>query len=133
MTSTSILYDYLIGQAKEIGHAAVYEACKRYLREGSKAEITKTKRKVASKAERNRIYVRQNGRCAEPKCQHPITVREMCVDEYEPISRGGLNKPSNRRGLCKDCNQRKHAKEPLRWSKEQGITIAEELMTTGGE
>lgn len=63
------------------------------------------------------LFVAQNGKCAY--CRTRIS-RGYHVDHIQPISRGGSNWPSNLQLLCKDCNLRKAAKDPVAFAQELG-------------
>ena len=40
-----------------------------------------------------------------------------------PLSKGGAHHPSNAQILCRTCNRRKGAKDPIAWSQEIGRLI----------
>lgn len=62
------------------------------------------------------IFIRQRGKCAE--CG--ISLGKYHVDHIMPLKLGGLNIPKNLQILCPPCNQRKHAKHPIDWARENG-------------
>lgn len=45
------------------------------------------------------------------------------VDHIIPIARGGSNWKSNIQCLCQLCNNKKHAKDPIDWARENGRLI----------
>lgn len=59
----------------------------------------------------------QRGKCAN--CKEKLMGRYH-VDHIRPLSRGGENADSNIEILCPSCNQRKHAKDPIDWARENG-------------
>ena len=63
------------------------------------------------------LFQRQNGRCAS--CA--ISLKQgYHVDHISPLAKGGSNGPDNLQLLCPPCNQRKGAKDPLIWARENG-------------
>lgn len=68
----------------------------------------------------------QKYRCAEPSCKKKIKIGEknaFHLDHIMPISKGGDNSFGNLQCLCPSCNQRKSAKLPEEWAKENGRLI----------
>lgn len=64
-----------------------------------------------------RIGALQNWRCAI--CRTSIKSAYE-IDHIEPIARGGKHEPRNLQLLCKPCNGRKSAKDPIRHMQELG-------------
>lgn len=66
----------------------------------------------------HRIQKAQKGKCA---CCGKRA--ELHIDHIVPISRGGSNWPRNIQLLCKPCNSRKHAKDPIQFMQEMGALL----------
>lgn len=63
------------------------------------------------------LYLKQRGRCAN--CGVKLGDK-FHRDHRDALSNGGSNDISNIELLCARCNTRKHAKDPIRWAKENG-------------
>lgn len=63
------------------------------------------------------ILERQKWKCVE--CKKSLK-KSYHVDHIMPIALGGSNWPKNLQCLCQLCNNRKHAKHPVDWAKENG-------------
>ncbi len=59
---------------------------------------------------------RQKGRCAECGEKH----RRLEADHIIPLARGGRNDRGNLQMLCRSCNARKGARDPLEWAASRG-------------
>lgn len=68
-------------------------------------------------AEIKALFARQNGKCAS--CSKSLKLGYH-ADHILPLSKGGSNWITNIQLLCPTCNQRKWAKDPLRWAREIG-------------
>lgn len=66
------------------------------------------------------ILIRQKWRCAEPTCETDLKKSGYHVDHIMPLALGGSNWPENLQCLCQRCNNRKHAKHPIEWARENG-------------
>jgi hypothetical protein len=71
---------------------------------------------IYSKAHIAALLILQKGRCIG--CGEKMT--KPTVDHIIPIVKGGTHWPSNIQLLCKSCNSRKHAKDPIQWANELG-------------
>lgn len=74
-----------------------------------------------SSADIRGIFQNQRGLCAN--CQTKLIksgAKKYHVDHIMPLSKGGSNDKYNLQCLCAECNQRKHAKDPLSWAAENG-------------
>ena len=70
------------------------------------------------------IFTAQRGLCAN--CQTKLFKsgkKKYHVDHIMPLVLGGSNWPSNLQCLCSACNLSKHAKDPIKWAKENGRLI----------
>jgi len=67
-----------------------------------------------------RIYGAQKGKCA---CCNKKVGDNYHVDHVMPLALGGSNWPSNLQVLCPSCNSKKNAKDPLQFSREQGLLL----------
>lgn len=61
----------------------------------------------------------QKDRCAEPSCRCKLNGKGH-IDHIIPIARGGNNDRRNLQLLCKPCNMRKQAKDPIKFAQEMG-------------
>ena len=59
---------------------------------------------------------KQKNRC--PNCRRELI--KYHIDHIMPLAKGGLNVFSNIQLLCPPCNQRKWAKHPIDWARENG-------------
>ena len=82
---------------------------------------------LRTRALRNSIHARENGRCFY--CQRRITPRIRCLDHVRPRAHMGLNSYRNLVSCCFDCNSWKGemlAKDFLHWlHRKQRLTRAE--------
>ena len=63
------------------------------------------KRKKQSKAEREKIYNKTNGKCAYCGCTLPY--EKMQIDHVIPLNLGGCDTEENMLAACRSCNHRK--------------------------
>lgn len=61
------------------------------------------------------IRMLQKGRCAE--CRHK---KRLEIDHIIPLSKGGTNARTNLQLLCRSCNARKNARDPIEWAQISG-------------
>lgn len=61
----------------------------------------------------------QKGKCANCRQKH----KRLAVDHIQPLARGGENTRRNIQMLCKSCNSRKHALDPLEFARRQGNLV----------
>lgn len=65
------------------------------------------------KHDREKIWIRQNGKCAACACG--LVQEETHLDHIIPLSRGGTNYEGNIQLLCQQCNSRKSMKTPIEY------------------
>ncbi len=65
-----------------------------------------------------RIRRCQHNKCAW--CKISFKTTKAYIDHIAPIARGGSNWPRNIQLLCRPCNQRKHALDPIEWAQRNG-------------
>lgn len=65
-----------------------------------------------------RITERQGGRCA--CCRKK---RKLTIDHITPLAKGGSNWPRNIQMLCKSCNSRKQARDPIEFMQSMGALL----------
>jgi len=70
----------------------------------------RTKRKVFSRTERERIYWKNNGKCAI--CGQALNINFFTVDHIFPLERGGTNEFANLQPACYPCNAAKSNQTP---------------------
>ena len=63
------------------------------------------------------LLVEQGGKCANCGVKPQ---RQVHVDHIMPLALGGSHEERNLQALCQSCNQRKHAKHPLDFAREEG-------------
>jgi 5-methylcytosine-specific restriction endonuclease McrA len=74
-----------------------------------------------TRADLDRIFNEQRGKCALCKCSLAKVVKEL--DHIVPISRGGDNGPANLQWLCRPCNRSKSNKDPVQFAQERGLLL----------
>lgn len=67
-----------------------------------------------------RIKVLQRNRCAGFACRRSLLKCEVNYDHIIPLDRGGTNDPRNIQLLCKRCNSRKGALDPIEYARRNG-------------
>jgi 5-methylcytosine-specific restriction endonuclease McrA len=67
-----------------------------------------------------RIYRDQKCKCA--LCKTSIT-QGFHIDHIQPLSKGGTNWPRNLQLLCKSCNLRKSARDPIEHARSLGMLL----------
>lgn len=70
-------------------------------------------------ADIKRLYELQRGKCAACRCD----LKKYHVDHVIPLSGGGSNDRLNLQLLCQTCNQRKGARDPVKFMQEQGYLL----------
>lgn len=67
------------------------------------------------------VYEKQRGLCANcGKKLFKSGKKKFHIDHIQPLAKGGSDDKYNLQCLCPGCNQRKHAKDPIDWAKENG-------------
>ncbi|MNJ37044.1 HNH endonuclease [compost metagenome] len=67
------------------------------------------------------IFDSQKGKCANcHKKLFKTGSNKFHIDHIVPLSKGGSDDKCNIQCLCKECNLKKHAKDPLDWARENG-------------
>jgi 5-methylcytosine-specific restriction endonuclease McrA len=87
-----------------------------------RARVRNAKGSVSSKAILE-ILKSQKHRCANPRCRANLKTVRYHIDHIIPLSRGGTHERRNLQALCQPCNNRKHAKDPLEWARENGLLL----------
>jgi 5-methylcytosine-specific restriction endonuclease McrA len=64
----------------------------------------------------------QRGKCAHPWCRKAIK-RNYHVDHIKALARGGSNARTNIQLLCAPCNQKKHSKDAIEFSRSFGLLL----------
>ena len=108
------------------GFDRVARVCKGFLCKKSYAGETPTKRKPMPKGVKEKMYVKQGGRCL--RCGQPFRIEELTDDHLIPVIHGGNpDDMRNRQLLCKPCNSSKGSNTPLEESKATGKTVYQQL------
>lgn len=99
------------------------EYCKQYQKEYRKREISKIidknkrlrRRSAEKKGDITTIQLQnlQNNAKACYWCNESLKNKEVHIDHYVPLSKGGLHTISNLVVSCSKCNLKKHAKDPF--------------------
>ncbi len=71
-----------------------------------KMTLVRVKRKSISKNTREKVYKKDNYKCA--KCK---TSENLTIDHIKPLCHGGKDEFDNYQTLCRKCNHDKSAKE----------------------
>lgn len=73
---------------------------------------------VFTQADVERIFALQKGKCAGCRKR-----RKLTIDHIVPLAKGGSNWPSNLQGLCRTCNCRKQAADPIDFMQSMGALL----------
>lgn len=65
-----------------------------------------------------KLYEESDKKCFY--CDKDLAFKEVEIDHYMPLSKGGKHEKRNLRISCKSCNRSKHNKLPERWLEEIG-------------
>jgi len=88
------------------------------------AATSKAKRRGAAgkfkKSDIVEIMRLQKGKCAY--CRIGLKEKRD-IDHIVPLSKGGTNERKNLQLLCRPCNQRKHARDPIAFAQHLGLLI----------
>jgi len=66
-----------------------------------------TKRRAPTKKEVGIVLMRQEGKCAKPKCRAKLSWENTEWDHIVPLGLGGENSAENFQALCSDCHSGK--------------------------
>lgn len=99
------------------------------VRNPSKARLSKHKYRAALRANGGalssdivqKLMRFQNGKCVA--CGANLKKVKYHIDHIVPIAKGGPNVDANVQLLCKSCNLRKNAKDPIRFMQEMGFLL----------
>ncbi len=71
-----------------------------------KKNVERDTRRFFNQTERNIIWDRQNGRCANPDCRNPVLLRSAThFDHVIPWADGGKTEVKNGQALCANCHE----------------------------
>jgi len=84
------------------------------------------KRKRIPPRLKEKLYAKQGGKCANPKCDQHFRIDELEGDHID-CNRQDFNSPRNWQLLCKPCNSMKNAMTVEEWTKYTGQTTAQVL------
>ena len=69
----------------------------------------------------DKLIILQQGKCA--CCKVKLSTVVVHLDHIYPLARGGSNTDENIQLLCQRCNNRKHAKDPIKFMQENGYLL----------
>ena len=69
----------------------------------------------------DKLIILQKGKCA--CCKVKLSTVVVHLDHIYPLARGGSNTDDNIQLLCQRCNNRKHAKDPIKFMQENGYLL----------
>lgn len=94
-------------------------------KERQRSRLKSARRRIVagtfSASDIDKIWHLQKCRCA--MCRAKLSTSSRRLDHIQPLAKGGTNWPKNLQWLCHPCNQRKHASDPLAYSRKLGLLL----------
>jgi hypothetical protein len=81
----------------------------------------KPKRQPIASSQKNKIWDRQNGKCAI--CGKPLQRSSTHYDHIKEVSKGGLSTTSNLRAVCADCHYQRHNEDRAKKADERRKSV----------
>lgn len=88
-----------------------------------KHEVTRRARLAGAEGTFTVDDIRRIAKAQGGKCACCGKRRTLTVDHITPLAKGGSNWPVNLQMLCKSCNSRKHARDPIEFMQSMGLLL----------
>lgn len=107
---------YAWKRANPVAARKIHSLANRKRRAAQRANGSFTRKQI------DMLWSKQRGKCAGPLCQAELQLH-FHIDHIIPIARGGANEIYNIQLLCRRCNQRKSAHDPIEWAQLNGLLL----------